>query len=102
MEMDDHRKTGSWGGGKAATQYQEEEQALIDAEKFGEAIQKGIDDLQSKGLLQKYNDAVIDMLNKLEDWMKTGLRKNPLQPAGKDNPITTDPKQLTIPPKNKP
>ena len=57
MERQDHYKTGSWGRGKDAQQFRNEQKSLIDGGNPQAAQQLGIDDVREK-FGDKYNEAI--------------------------------------------
>lgn len=62
MLKEDHRMTASCGGSTAAKNFRAKEEALINAGKFDEAMQLGIDDVRSL-FGSKYNRAIEQMIS---------------------------------------
>ena len=77
MDPEDHAKTASHGSqGLAGAKYRAEQKALIDKGRFGEAIQKDIDDVRGK-FGNKYDQAIKEMVKSLDSTMKKGLNDPP-------------------------
>jgi hypothetical protein len=74
----DHGQTASHTNqGAAGAMYRARQKELIDQGRFGEAIQMDIDDIRGK-FSDKYDQAIHEMLDSLDDWMNIGLRNPPL------------------------
>ncbi len=64
MEQADHWQTASWGRFATAQAYRAQQQALINAGNFDDAIQMDIDDVTSK-FPGKYEEAILQMMDGL-------------------------------------
>lgn len=69
MEIDDHKKTASWGTSKEAEAYRAKQKKLIDEGKFREAQQMDIDDVRLK-FGNKYDLAIEQMLTYTNELLK--------------------------------
>jgi filamentous hemagglutinin len=76
MDPIDHAKTGSNGKMAGSDLYRANQKKMIDNGRFGEAIQMDIDDIRAR-FGTKYDEAIKEMLNDLDPWMKIGLRNPP-------------------------
>lgn len=76
MLTEDHKKTASYGSSASAKEFRAEEAALIEAGKFAEAMQMGIDDIRSL-FGTKYNDAIAEMISYAvsQGYIKSGAVK---------------------------
>lgn len=72
MEKADHRQTASCGNSKEAREYRAKQQELIEQNKFREALQMDIEDIQEK-FGNKYDDAIAEMLEYVEEIEKAGI-----------------------------
>ena len=78
IQMDpwDHARTASNGKTRGSHIHRARQKKLIEQGRFGAAIQMDIDDIRSKFGI-KYDQAIKEMLDSLEPWMKVGLRDVP-------------------------
>jgi len=72
MEPADHALTASHGTQAGHTTYRLRQARLIKKGKFGEAIQLDINNVR-KLFDNKYDEAIQEMINQLEPWMKKGI-----------------------------
>ena len=73
MEPLDHAKTASHGTNPGSDVYRLRQQRLFKQGKFGEAIQLDIDNIR-RLFGNKYDEAIQEMIDQLEPWMKMGLK----------------------------
>ena len=66
MDKPDHAQTQSYGSSKAAKEYRQKQQDLIDNGDFKGAQQMDIDDVQDQ-FGDKYDDAIEEMKNYTEE-----------------------------------
>jgi filamentous hemagglutinin len=76
MDPADHARTASNGKMPGHMQHIAKQADLIKKGRMGEAIQMDIDDIRAK-FGPKYDEAIQQMLDSLDPWMKTGLRTPP-------------------------
>jgi filamentous hemagglutinin len=75
MDPGDHKLTASHGSRRNSDLYRSKQRKLIEKGRFGEALQMDIDDIRAK-FDDKYDQAIKEMLETLDDSMKVGLRKD--------------------------
>jgi filamentous hemagglutinin len=74
MEPPHHLSTSSHGTkGADGVRWRAIQKALIDQGNFGEAMQKDIDDIRAR-YGNKYDEAIREMIQSLDPWMREGLR----------------------------
>ncbi len=74
MEKADHENTASHTyQGRTGAAFRARQQKLIRSGRFGEAIQMEIDDIRKK-FGSKYDQAIREMIESLEPWMRKGLK----------------------------
>lgn len=71
MDKSDYRETASCGNSREAREYRERQKELIDAGKFGDAVQMDIDDIREK-FGDKYDGAINEMLAYLDELKEAG------------------------------